>query len=81
MLGFYNKYSVLLTLAVFIALSYKELLNVINSIFTYRIEFDVKEGNYLKLITTEFFFIVSSLVLSVTLISIFRPFPIGWDDL
>ena len=34
-----------------------------------------------KLIFTEFLFIVLTLFLSVNLISIVRPFPIGWDEL
>jgi hypothetical protein len=36
---------------------------------------------YIKLFTTEFLFFISTLLLSVNLISIVRPFPIGWDDL
>jgi hypothetical protein len=47
----------------------------------YKFEVDIEEGSYLKLISTEFLFLVSTLLLSVSLISIVRPFPIGWDDL
>ncbi|MFK7780632.1 MAG: hypothetical protein QM490_05890, partial [Candidatus Gracilibacteria bacterium] len=80
-LGFYNLYVVFSILIGFSIFSYKELLSVFNSIFSYKFKIDIDEGSYLKLISTEFLFIVSTLVLSVSLISIVRPFPIGWDDL
>ncbi len=80
-LGFYNLYSVFLVLAWFIAYSYKEIYSLFSWIKNYKIEFDIEEGSYLKLISTEFLFLVSTLVLSVSLISIVRPFPIWWDDL
>lgn len=80
-LGFYNLYIVFLILAWFIAYSYKELISIFKWIIDYKFEVDIEEWNYLKLISTEFLFIVSTLVLCVSLISVFRPFPIGWDDL
>ena len=43
--------------------------------------FDIKEGYYFKLASSEFLFLVSTLILGVSLISVLRPFPIGWDDL
>ncbi len=80
-LWFYNWYIVLWILAGFIIYSYKELLELFSGLFNYKIEFDIDEWAYLKLISTEFLFIVSTLLLSVNLISIVRPFPIWWDDL
>ena len=89
MLGFYNLYSVFGILILFSILSYKELIKNISGIFSYKIECknhqvysdSVLEQINPKLLSSEFFFIVISLVLSVNLINIFRPFPIGWDDL
>ena len=80
-LGFYNLYSVLLILVWFIWYSYKEILSLFEWVKKTVIEFDIEEWAYLKLISTEFLFLISTLVLSVSLISIVRPFPIWWDDL
>lgn len=80
-LWFYNLYIVFIILIWFIVYSYKELLELFSWIYNYNIEFDIDEGSYLKLISTEFLFIVSTLLLSINLISIVRPFPIWWDDL
>ena len=80
-LGFYNLISVFVILIWFVWFSYKNLIKVFKWIFDYKIEINIEEWNYIKLISTEFLFLVSTLVLSVSLISIVRPFPIGWDDL
>lgn len=80
-LGFYNLFIVFLILIWFVAFSYKELLLIFQNIFSYKFELDIEEWSYLRLLSTEFLFIVSTLVLSVSLISIVRPFPIWWDDL
>ena len=89
MLWAYNIISVGIILIVFIILSYKNLLSVLFWIFTYRIKctkHNIYSKDFLeqlnpKLLSTEFFFIVITLILSINLISVFRPFPIGWDDL
>lgn len=78
---FYNLYIVWIILALFIGFSYKELFSIVSSIFNKEFIFDIKEWNYLKLLSTEFFTIFSFIVLWSGLISIIRPFPIGWDDL
>lgn len=80
-LGFYNFYTVFFILFWFIVYSYKELIEIYKWFLDYKIEFDIEEWSYLKLISTEFLFLISTLVLSVSLISIVRPFPIWWDDL
>ena len=80
-LGFYNLYSVFLILLVFIGISYKEIWSSFKSLFCHKFCFDIKEWFYLKLISWEFLFLVSTLVLCISLISIVRPFPIWWDDL
>ncbi len=81
MLGFYNLYVVFILLVWMITFSYKELISLFKSFISYKINIDIEEWSYLRLISTEFLFIVSTLVLSISLISIVRPFPIGWDDL
>lgn len=80
-LGFYNIYVVLLIFTWFVLYSYKELVWILNWILEYKVELNIEEWSYLKLISTEFLFLVSTLVLSISLISIVRPFPIWWDDL
>ena len=80
-LWFYNLYSFFIVLGLFIWYAYKEILDLIKGVVSYTVEFDIEEWSYLKLISTEFLFLVSTLVLSVSLISIVRPFPIWWDDL
>ena len=81
MLGFYNLFVVFFILAVFIIYSFRELIEIYNGVLNYKIEIDIEEWSYLKLLSAEFLFLVSTLVISVSLISIVRPFPIGWDDL
>jgi len=89
MLGFYNLYSVFGILILFSIISYKELINLISCTFNYEIKctnHNIYSDNLLekinpKLLSTEFLFIIITLLLSINLISIFRPFPIGWDDL
>jgi len=80
-LGFYNLFVVLSILIGLLVFSYKEFTNIIKSIFSYEIKVDIEEWNYLKLISSEFLFLISTLVICISLISIVRPFPIGWDDL
>lgn len=81
LLNLYNLYIVFLILSWFLVYSYKELSSIIKSIFNYNFTFDIKEWNYMKLLSTEFFSIFSFIVLWVGLISIIRPFPVWWDDL
>lgn len=81
LVNLYNLYIVFAILIWFLVYSYKEFLDLIKSIFNQTFTFDIKEWSYLRLISTEFFTVFSFIVLSVWLISIIRPFPIGWDDL
>lgn len=85
---FYNLYSLLLIFLVFLWVSYKDFLNLLKWIFTYQVEiknhsikWDVFEKINLHLLSSEFLFIVLTFLLSVNLINIVRPMPIGWDDL
>lgn len=88
-LGLYNIYSVLFIVLLFVWLSFKELKDTFSSIFSYNIEFEkhetesddiFKQINF-YLLSSEFLFIVLTFLLSVNLINIVRPMPIGWDDL
>lgn len=81
MLWFYNLYVVFLILIIFIIFSYKQLIELFDWIINHKILLDIDEGSGIKIVTTEFLFIISTLILGVTLINIVRPFPIGWDDL
>ncbi len=88
-LWFYNLYSVFGTLVFLAIISYKELKNTLINIFKYKIEInnhnlysnDILEKINPKLLTTEFLFIVISLLIATNYISIFRPSPIWWDDM
>lgn len=88
-LWFYNLYSFFIILFWFIAISYKEQLGLLKSLFTYEIK--VKDHKYvwwnifekinLYLLSWEFFFLVISFLIGVNLISIVRPMPIWWDEM
>lgn len=80
-LDLYNFAIVLSILIFFIIFSYKEILELFESFRNYRIDYNLKEGSYLKLASAEMFFTIACLVFSVNLISLIRPEPIWWDDL
>ena len=69
--------------------SYKEFLASVKDLFAVSFEFDnhdLDSNNFIKkvqpyLLSTEFLFIVVTALISINLINIVRPFPIGWDDL
>ncbi len=89
--GWYNIYTffgILISLAIF---SYKEYIELFKSFISYEIK--ISDETFLSesknpfwkfnlyLYSTEFLFIVISFLLSVNLINVVRPMPIGWDDL
>ena len=85
----YNLYSVFWILLFFVIFWIKEVSEIWNKFLNYRITFEnhnlsdsslIKNLN-LKLLSTEFLFIIASIILAINLISIMRPMPIGWDDL
>ena len=81
MLWFYNIYSIVAILLWYLVFSWKESIEYINYFIDYKFNFSKSEWYWMKLLSTEFLFILSTLLISVNLISAFRPFPIGWDDL
>jgi len=78
---FYNLGVTFTILAIFLIVSYKEFIWYIKALYNTKLKFDIKKWSYLYLISTEFLFLVLTLILSVSLINIVRPFPIWWDDL
>ncbi|MDD3645890.1 MAG: hypothetical protein PHH06_00620 [Candidatus Gracilibacteria bacterium] len=87
--GFYNLFTVSALIILFGIFSFRELKEVWRGFLDYRITYtnhDLKSDSLikniaLKLLSTEFLFIVATLIISINLISIVRPMPIGWDDL
>lgn len=86
--GFYNYISLFVILLTIIWVSYKEFLSLLKSIYSYEFEIEDHklEWNFfeilnLKLLTTEFLFIIITFLISINLINIVRPMPIWWDDL
>lgn len=85
----YNIYIVFLLLFWFLIYSFQELKEIYYWFLNYKVEFknhnlksnDLVEQISFKLLSTEFLFIVSTLIISINFISIIRPMPIGWDDL
>lgn len=87
-LGYYNLWSVLTILSILTAISYREFVNACVSLWTHRFTFDNHRGDgsfleqiNLKLLSTEFLFLVLTFLVSVSFVNIIRPMPIGWDDL
>ncbi|MDD5213557.1 MAG: hypothetical protein PHG82_03990 [Candidatus Gracilibacteria bacterium] len=88
-LGLYNIYSVLIIILGLGFFSFKEIKSTFFSIFDYKIELPKHDSDSddffsqvnLYLLSSEFLFIVLTFLLSVNLINIVRPMPIGWDDL
>ena len=80
-LWLYNLYIVFWILFWFTIFSFCEIKKLFIWLYSKKIEIDINEWFYLKLITAEIFFLIWTLVLSVSMINIVRPFPIWWDDL
>ncbi len=86
---FYNIYSFLTVSILFIIFSYKQIIELLKWFNDYEISFDnhiLETDDFIKkinfyLLSSEFLFIIATLIISVNLISIVRPMPIGWDDL
>ncbi len=87
----YNLFSVFWVFFVMVGISYKQFLEAIKWVFTYKIfipdhHISQETSNIfskinLYLLSSEFLFIVISFLISVNFINIVRPMPIGWDDL
>jgi len=87
-LGQYNIVAVAGLLLVVGIISYKEVIESLVSLWTYKIEFPNHKPNgtffeqvNLPLLSTEILFMILTFLISVNFINIIRPMPIGWDDL
>lgn len=88
-IGFYNRVVVAVLLVVFSAIWYRQILWAISWVWNHKIilknhDFSSKkisERIHPFLLSTEFLFIIVTGLIAVNFISVFRPFPIGWDDL
>lgn len=86
---YYSKTSVLLLFFFFFLFSLREILPTLNDLKSLSWSFenhqldanDPQKFYRPYLLSTEFLFIVVTGLISVNFISVFRPFPIGWDDL
>ena len=78
---FYNIYIVLILLLAFAWISYKNIIYYIKKITSYEYVFDKDTWSQIRLAIGEFFVFVAFVALWIGLISIVRPYPIGWDDL
>ncbi|MFA5916845.1 MAG: hypothetical protein WC850_01260 [Candidatus Gracilibacteria bacterium] len=76
-IGFYNIYTFFIILIPFIVIGYKSIGTLYADFFTKEI---VVEKD-IQLYTSEFLFIIITALISTNLVLVFRPFPIGWDDL
>lgn len=89
LIWFYNLLVIFSVLILFLWFSLKEFWEVISWIFSYKFEFDshnLESDSFiknisLKLLSTEFLFLIWTFLLSINLINVIRPFPIWWDDL
>ena len=89
-LGLYNIYTFIILVVLFMVYSYSGLYQSLQSFFqtpvaeieNHNLESDrVIDKVQPYLLSSEFFFIIITFILSINLISIVRPMPIGWDDL
>ena len=85
----YNYITVLFILISFAWFWFKQILEACRFLYTYKINFKNHDFSSKKiseninpfLLSTEFLFIIVTGLISINFISVFRPFPIGWDDL
>ena len=87
-LGWYNIAAVSGILLVAGIYAYREIVQSLTSLWTYKIVFPNHKpnGNFfeqvnLPLLSTEILFMILTFLISVNFINIIRPMPIGWDDL
>lgn len=87
-LGQYNIIAVVGLLLVAGVIAYKEIIESLTSLWSYKIELPNHKprGTFfeqvnLPLLSTEILFMILTFLISVNFINIVRPMPIGWDDL
>lgn len=80
-IGLYNLLVVIIILLLMIIISYKNFIELFKKIIKQEYTFNIKEWSYMKFLSLEVFFFIWFIVLWTALISIYRPYPIWWDDL
>ncbi len=80
--GLYNLYWVLVLLGLYVAFSLQEIKNIFTHISKPLKMYSLKDPRgSISLVIDELQYLVITFLLSVNFISVFRPFPIWWDDL
>lgn len=87
-LGQYNILAVIGLLLVAGVIAYKEIIESLVSLWSYKITLPNHKPNgtffeqvNLPLLSTEILFMILTFLISVNFINVIRPMPIGWDDL
>ena len=86
---FYNSVTISVLLIIFAIIWYKQVWTALQYLWNHKIIFQnhdfsskkISEKIHPFLLSSEFLFIIITGLLAVNFISVFRPFPIGWDDL
>lgn len=80
-LWFYNFFSLGIIVLIFSYFWRKQCQELLSTMSTKKIE--TRQTNHFSsyVLSSDFFFYIITFVLSINFVSIFRPFPIGWDDL
>ena len=80
--NFYTKEAIMLFILLSTAISFRILKEIFRKIFKPFISYDLKNpSDTLALIINEAHLLLITLLLSVNFLNVYRPFPIGWDDL
>ena len=81
-LNFYTAIAIVFLIALSIGLSYRVYPKIYQTFTQPFVKYDLsKPSEALALIINELHLLVVTFLLGVNFISVFRPFPIGWDDL
>ncbi len=80
-LGFLNIATCVIIVWIFWVFWWKKCLDFLSIMSTSEIKTQQTNTNSSYILSSEFFYFIAVLVVWVSLITIIRPFPIGWDDL
>lgn len=81
-IGLYNIYAILWLVVVTWTVSYKKIVDTLIHLKSPLKAYDLKKpSTQIACVIDEIQYIIITFLLSVNLINVFRPFPIGWDDL
>ncbi len=80
-LWFFNLATLWLILAVFLIFGGNKCLQLLSNLTIFKIQTNQISTKSSYILSSDFFYFIITLLISVSFIAIFRPFPIGWDDL